>query len=83
MDGFFGFIIFNLLQLQVSYKSTSLMHDGQPQGTERLKKEEQIDLEFHRDKRKAAGGGGALKKVRAYGLEEKLSHPAWNVPSSS
>lgn len=84
VDGFFGFIIFNLLQLQVSYKSTILMHDGQPQGTERLKKEEQIDLEFHRDKRKSAGWGGrALKKVRAYGLEEKLSHPVWNVPSSS
>lgn len=65
------------------------MHDNQPQGTVRLKKEEQIDLEFHRDKRKATGWrvGGAcylgLEKVSAYGLEEKWSHPAWKVPSSS
>lgn len=53
------------------------MHDNQPQGTVRLKKEEQIDLEFHREKRKATGwrGGGTcylgLTKVSAYGLEEK------------
>lgn len=61
VDGFSGFIILNLLQLQVSYKSTILMRDDQPQGTVRLKQEEQIDLEFHRDKRKAAGPGwGAL-----------------------
>lgn len=49
VDGFCGFIILNLLQLPVPYKSTVLLHEDQPQGAIRLKKEDQIDQGFHRD----------------------------------
>lgn len=62
------------------------MHEDQPRGAMRLKKEEQVDLELHRDKKKKASGVLAIcvwKKVYVYGLEEKWCHPAWNVPSSS
>lgn len=49
MDGSSGLTVLNLLQLQASYKSTVLMHEDQPRGAMRLKKEEQVDLGLHRD----------------------------------